>query len=76
MPIHPRDLSPADMRLTASKFPRLAVPEPGLVQELVRERVQARELVPELEPVRVPVPELEPGRVRVPELGPVRVRHS
>jgi len=52
--IHPRDLSPADMTLTASKLPRSAALEPGLELEL------GLGLVPELG--------LEPGLELVPGL--------
>ena len=55
MLIHPRDLSPANMRLTASILPRLAVPGLVLETELALGLVPVLELVPEL----VLVPELE-----------------
>ncbi len=53
------------MRLTASKLPRLVVPEPGLVLETVL----ALELVPALEPVLEPVPVLELELVLAPVLA-------
>lgn len=45
------------MRLTASKLPQLAVPEPGLELEPVLERELAQGLEQGLERVRESVPE-------------------
>ncbi|MFH1926026.1 MAG: hypothetical protein ABIK32_06000 [Chloroflexota bacterium] len=49
-------MSPADMRLTASKLPRLVAPEPGLVLEMAL----ALEQVPVLEQVPAQALALEP----------------
>jgi len=56
--IHPRDLSPADMRLTASKPPRLVAPGPGLVLEMALALAPVLELALVLALVLVLVPEL------------------
>lgn len=76
MLIHPRDLFPANMKLTASKPPRLAVPEPGLVLEtalalelvpvLEREQVQALVLELVLEPELVLERHIQPPPNRSP----------
>ncbi len=81
MLIHPRDLSPADMRPTASKLPRLVVPEPGLVLETVlalelvpvQEQVPVQELVLELVQALEPVLALE-RHIRQPTGRPTRYR--
>jgi hypothetical protein len=76
--IHPRDLSPANMRLAASKPPRPAQLELVQVQVLVPVPGQVLEQVLVLVPgqvlVRVLVP--EPARVLVRVLVLEQVRHN
>ncbi len=72
MLIHPRDLFPANMKLTASKPPRPAVPELGreLVMALELEQVLVPGQVLVLEQVLVLVPVLEPELVLVRHIQP------